>query len=80
MYKSLLTIGYGDNNLKSMSGKAIFVLWSLIVIPSLTMLISTGTELVGTPYLSGTKMWVLERFGTGKAKNEGRVKRQLPSK
>lgn len=50
---SLLAIGYGDNTLHSMSGKAVFVLWSLIVVPTLTMLISTGTETIGVPYLQG---------------------------
>ena len=43
---SLLAIGYGDNTLKCIPGKAFFVLWSLIVVPSLTMLITTGAEAV----------------------------------
>jgi potassium channel subfamily K len=76
-FVALLTIGYGDNNLLSMPGKAIFVLWSLIVIPSLTMLISTGSELVGMPYLTSTKRWVKRRFkrrrgAEKKLKGEGR--------
>jgi MFS family permease len=54
---SILAIGYGDITLHSMFGKAFFVLWSLIVVPSLTMLISTGTEAVGMPYLTGAKKW-----------------------
>lgn len=54
---SISTIGYGDVTLQSMFGKAFFVLWSLIVVPSLTMLISTATEAVGMPYVTGAKDW-----------------------
>jgi len=39
-YTSLLTIGYGDFSPQSNSGKAFFVFWSLLAIPSLTILIS----------------------------------------
>jgi potassium channel subfamily K len=39
-YTSLLTIGYGDFYPTSNSGKAFFVFWSLLAIPSLTILIS----------------------------------------
>jgi potassium channel subfamily K len=59
---SLLAIGYGDVTLKSMLGKAFFVLWSLVVVPTLTMLISTGTEAVGIPYLTGLKKWYSQKF------------------
>jgi len=39
-YTSLLTIGYGDFYPESNSGKPFFVFWSLLAIPSLTILIS----------------------------------------
>lgn len=39
-YTSLLTIGYGDFYPQSNSGKSFFVFWSLLAIPSLTILIS----------------------------------------
>lgn len=39
-YTSLLTIGYGDLSPLSNSGRAFFVLWSLLAIPTLTVLIS----------------------------------------
>jgi len=39
-YTSLLTIGYGDFYPQSNSGKPFFVLWSLLAVPSLTILIS----------------------------------------
>ena len=39
-YVALLTIGYGDFTVTSPSGKAFFVLWSLLAVPSLTILIS----------------------------------------
>ena len=39
-YTSLLTIGYGDFAPQSNSGKPFFVFWSLLAIPTLTILIS----------------------------------------
>ena len=57
-YISILAIGYSDYNLQSMPGKAIFVLWSLIVVPSLTMLFTTGSEAVGIPTIKGAYLWV----------------------
>lgn len=39
-YTSLLTIGYGDFRPQSNSGKAFFVFWTLLAVPSLTILIS----------------------------------------
>jgi potassium channel subfamily K len=39
-YTSLFTIGYGDLYPQSNSGKSFFVFWSLLAIPSLTILIS----------------------------------------
>ncbi|KAJ4325618.1 hypothetical protein N0V94_000573 [Neodidymelliopsis sp. IMI 364377] len=39
-YTSLLTIGYGDILPQSNAGKAFFVFWSLLAVPTLTILIS----------------------------------------
>lgn len=39
-YTSLLTIGYGDISPISNAGRAFFVFWSLLAVPSLTILIS----------------------------------------
>ena len=39
-YVSLLTIGYGDLSPRSNAGKAFFVVWSLIAVPTMTILIS----------------------------------------
>jgi potassium channel subfamily K len=39
-YTSLLTIGYGDVQPQSNSGKPFFVLWTLLAVPTLTILIS----------------------------------------
>lgn len=39
-YTSLLTIGYGDFRLYSNFGKPFFVFWSLLAVPTLTILIS----------------------------------------
>lgn len=59
---SLTAIGYGDAALQSMAGKAFFVLWSLIVVPTLTMLITTGTEAVGLSCLTAAKQWYKKRI------------------
>jgi len=45
-YTSLLTIGYGDYSLSSNSGKAFFVFWSLLAVPTLTILISNMGDTV----------------------------------
>ncbi|KAF1948579.1 voltage-gated potassium channel [Byssothecium circinans] len=45
-YTSLLTIGYGDYTLSSNSGKAFFVFWSLMAVPTLTILISNMGDTV----------------------------------
>ncbi|KAF2502771.1 voltage-gated potassium channel [Lophium mytilinum] len=39
-YISLLTIGYGDLSPKTNAGRAFFVVWSLIAVPTMTVLIS----------------------------------------
>ncbi|KAI9751887.1 MAG: hypothetical protein M4579_005844 [Chaenotheca gracillima] len=45
-YVSLLTIGYGDLYPRSNAGKAFFVFWSLLAIPTLTILISNMGDTV----------------------------------
>jgi potassium channel subfamily K len=45
-YTSLLTIGYGDFYPQSNSGKSFFVFWSLLAVPSLTILISNMGDTV----------------------------------
>ena len=45
-YTTLLTIGYGDYKPFSNSGKAFFVLWSLLAVPTLTILISNMGDTV----------------------------------
>ncbi|KKY21340.1 putative potassium channel [Phaeomoniella chlamydospora] len=45
-YTSLLTIGYGDFSPMSNSGKSFFVFWSLLAIPTLTILISNMGDTV----------------------------------
>ncbi|KAF2691837.1 voltage-gated potassium channel [Lentithecium fluviatile CBS 122367] len=45
-YTSLLTIGYGDYYPLSNSGKAFFVFWSLLAVPTLTILISNMGDTV----------------------------------
>ena len=75
---SLLAIGYGDNGLQSMAGKAFFVLWSLIVVPTLTMLIATLTEAVGMPDVSAAKRWYRKRVL--KKQDDPKIQRHLSRK
>ncbi|KAH6673592.1 hypothetical protein B0J14DRAFT_591121 [Halenospora varia] len=53
-YVSLLTIGYGDFSPRSNAGKPFFVVWSLIAIPTMTILISDMSETVVTAINKGT--------------------------
>ncbi|KAK0438619.1 hypothetical protein EV421DRAFT_1906548 [Armillaria borealis] len=47
-YTSLLTVGYGDLFPESNSGKPFFVIWTLIAVPTMTILISNlGETVVG---------------------------------
>jgi potassium channel subfamily K len=48
---SLLAIGYGDFTLQSPAGKAFFFLWSLIAVPTMTMLVSAIVDAAGNPYI-----------------------------
>ncbi|KAG6904972.1 hypothetical protein DXG01_005878 [Tephrocybe rancida] len=59
-YTSLLTIGYGDFYPQSNSGKPFFVVWSLIAIPTVTVLISNLGDTLVT-YLKNGLLWVGER-------------------
>lgn len=45
-YVSLLTIGYGDLTPKTNAGRPLFVLWSLLAVPLVTVLISSLSETV----------------------------------
>ncbi|KAF9465687.1 hypothetical protein BDZ94DRAFT_1214030, partial [Collybia nuda] len=59
-YTTLLTIGYGDFFPKSNSGKPFFVIWSLIAIPTVTILISDmGDTVIG--WLKEGVLWLGER-------------------
>lgn len=53
-YVSLLTIGYGDLSPKSNAGKPFFVVWSLIAIPTMTILISDMGDTVISAINRGT--------------------------
>ncbi|KAF1913058.1 potassium channel-like protein [Ampelomyces quisqualis] len=52
-YISLLTIGYGDLAPKSNAGRCFFVIWSLIAVPSMTILVSD----LGDTVVAKFKMW-----------------------
>lgn len=53
-YVSLLTIGYGDISPKSNAGRAFFVVWSLIAVPTMTILIGDMGDTVVEPFKQGT--------------------------
>ena len=52
-YVSLLTIGYGDLAPKSNGGRCFFVIWSLIAVPSMTILVSD----LGDTVVAEFKRW-----------------------
>ena len=51
---SLLTIGYGDLSPKSNAGKPFFIVWSLIAVPTMTILISDMSDTIIASYKRGT--------------------------
>ena len=53
-YVSLLTIGYGDFSPQSNAGKPFFVVWSLLAIPTMTILISDMGDTVVSAINRGT--------------------------
>jgi potassium channel subfamily K len=53
-YVSLLTIGYGDFSPKSNAGKPFFVVWSLVAIPTMTILVSEMGDTVVAAINRGT--------------------------
>jgi potassium channel subfamily K len=53
-YVSLLTIGYGDFSPQSNAGKPFFVVWSLIAVPTMTLLVSDMGETVVLAINHGT--------------------------
>ncbi|KAJ5719317.1 hypothetical protein N7493_007772 [Penicillium malachiteum] len=52
---SLITIGYGDFTPKTNAGRPFFVVWSLISIPTMTMLISQMSDTVVAAFKHGTE-------------------------
>jgi potassium channel subfamily K len=52
-YVSLLTIGYGDLAPRSNSGRCFFVIWSLIAVPTMTILVSD----LGDTVVANFKRW-----------------------
>src|SRR3954451_4063994 len=53
-YVSLLTVGYGDLSPKSNAGKPFFVVWSLIAVPTMTILISDMGDTIISSFKRGT--------------------------
>lgn len=53
-FVSLLTIGYGDFTPQTNAGRPFFVLWSLIAIPTMTILISQMIDTVVASFKHGT--------------------------
>jgi len=53
-YVSLLTIGYGDLSPKSNAGRCFFVVWSLVAVPTMTILISDMGDTIISNFKRGT--------------------------
>ncbi|KAI9824392.1 MAG: Potassium channel [Thelocarpon impressellum] len=53
-YVSLLTIGYGDLSPRSNAGKPFFVVWSLVAVPTMTILIGDLSDTVIASFKRGT--------------------------
>lgn len=53
-YVSLLTIGYGDLSPTSNAGKPFFIVWSLVAVPTMTVLISDMGDTVIASFKRGT--------------------------
>jgi potassium channel subfamily K, other eukaryote len=53
-YVSLLTIGYGDFSPRSNAGKPFFIVWSLIAVPTMTILVSDMRDTVIASFKRGT--------------------------
>lgn len=53
-YVSLLTIGYGDFSPKSNAGKPLFIVWSLVAVPTMTILVSDMGNTVVSSINRGT--------------------------
>ena len=56
-YVSLLTIGYGDLAPKSNAGRPFFVVWSLLAVPTMTILVSDLGETVISKFQRGTNIF-----------------------
>ena len=66
-YVSLLTIGYGDESPKSNAGRPFFVVWSLLAVPTMTILVSDmGDTIIGS-FRKGTDVLgdftILPKYG-----------------
>jgi potassium channel subfamily K len=59
-YTSLLTVGYGDYYTKSNSGKPFFVIWSLVAVPTVTILISHMGDTV-IEWVKDATLWLGQR-------------------
>ncbi|OAL24842.1 Ca2+-transporting ATPase [Fonsecaea multimorphosa] len=77
-YTTLMTIGYGDFRPESNSGKPFFVLWSLLAVPSLTILISNMGD-TAVKWLKDLTVWVGEVTLRPRKGNSGlkRLKRNM---
>ncbi|KAB8337325.1 hypothetical protein FH972_021625 [Carpinus fangiana] len=66
-YVSLLTIGYGDLAPKSNAGRPFFVMWSLLAVPTMTILVSTLGDTVINRFKSATSkladFTILPKYG-----------------
>jgi len=76
-YIALLTIGYGDYYPQSNSGKPFFVIWSLIAVPTVTVLISSMSDTVVGWFSEGT-LWLGQRTILPERDTDGKLSMKGP--
>ncbi|KAL1746868.1 hypothetical protein HDZ31DRAFT_80905 [Schizophyllum fasciatum] len=60
-YTTLLTVGYGDLYPQSNSGKPFFVFWTLLAVPTMTVLISNMGDTVLVTWVKEGVLWLAEK-------------------
>jgi len=86
-YVSLLTIGYGDFSPRSNAGKAFFIFWSLVAVPTITLLVNnmSHTVISGISHITSTvadwtimpRLGIFQDFVSRHPKLEKRVGKQI---
>uniref|UniRef100_D8PYP2 Potassium channel domain-containing protein n=1 Tax=Schizophyllum commune (strain H4-8 / FGSC 9210) TaxID=578458 RepID=D8PYP2_SCHCM len=60
-YTTLITVGYGDFYPQSNSGKPFFVFWTLLAVPTMTVLISNMGDTILVTWVKEGVLWLAEK-------------------